>query len=108
MRLCTLLAAAAAACSGASPLPDAGPPDSGAPDGGATPMTATMSLFETAGDAGVRLEAFIAVHAGLTHDYDDGTCTVDRSRPADADAAWLRISGYRAAGQPIVCMNEDG
>jgi hypothetical protein len=102
------------ACSPPPPPPDAGTPDGGTPDAGApdsgqVPMTATMGLFATIGpDAGQRLEAFVSVHAAITHDYDDGTCTADRVRPKDADAAWLRMSGYTAPGQPIVCMNEDG
>lgn len=105
-----LLAVLLGACSPPPPAPDSGTPDAGPADAGPPPaMTATMALFATTGaDAGQRLEAFVSVHAAVTHDYDDGTCFADHVRPKDADAAWLRISGYTAPGQPIVCMNEDG
>jgi hypothetical protein len=88
-------------------VPDAGAPDAGH-DAGAVPMTATMGLFAAESDAGTLLEAFVTVHGAVTHAYDDGPCTADPIALPDADAAWLRMSGYTAPGQPIVCMNGDG
>jgi len=112
MRFLTGLAVLIAGCSAPpSPedggLPDAGPPDGGH-DAGVAAMTATMGLFSAESDAGVLFAAFVTVHAAVSHAYDDGTCTADPAALPAADAAWLRMSGYAAPGQPIVCMNGDG
>ncbi|HZU81899.1 MAG TPA: hypothetical protein VE987_03235 [Polyangiaceae bacterium] len=90
-----------------------------------------LELTGTAiGDAGsvavVELDAFVAFHADGPHDYDDRNgslgCTADhydattRPAPFDADAGWVRMSGFSGgallsgeqAAQPIVCMRAAG
>lgn len=108
-----LMSVVAAACSG-SPGVDAGFDagvdagfDAGVADAGPIAPVATMALFATDSDSGSRLQAFVDVNPGVAHDFDDGACTADRVRPRDGDAAWLRISGYAAPGQPILCTDED-
>ncbi|MBK7862507.1 MAG: hypothetical protein IPJ65_28650 [Archangiaceae bacterium] len=103
MRLPVLTLITLAACAGQPSQTDGGEPQ--IEDAG-TVMTATMSLFETSTpDGGVRFESFVEI-SPLSARYDGG-CELG-PKPSDADGAWLRISGYAAAGQPLVCMNEDG
>jgi hypothetical protein len=99
-----------------------------------TVVLGAMRLFElsgtapsTAGPSAVKvLEAAAAFHAATPGDYDDRQadigCTADhydataRPAPADADAGWLRMSGFTGgallaggqAGQPIVCTRTAG
>ncbi len=100
------------ACSGPQTTADAGfdagtDAGTGPADAGPPAPIAIMGLFATETDAGTRLQAFIEVNGGVAHDFDDGVCTADRVRRRDGDAAWLRISGYTAPGQPILCTDED-
>jgi hypothetical protein len=93
-----------------------------------------MHLFELAGtvatDSGlstvVQLDAAASFHVAVPEDYDNRVagigCTADhydatgKPAPADADAGWLRMSGFTGgpllaggqATQPIVCMREAG
>jgi hypothetical protein len=76
--------------------------------------------------AAKELDAFASFHAGVTHDYDDRQgglgcfadhyATASKPMPADADAGWLRVSGFAAgpllsgslAMQPIQCVRSSG
>ncbi len=99
---------------------------------GSPVVLGTMRLLELTGlvdPAGAMvtfLDAQAAFHASLSHDYDDRQagvgCTADhydaaaKPAPADADAGWLRMSGFTGgqlldaglAAQPIVCTRVSG
>ncbi|MGA7123723.1 MAG: hypothetical protein WBY94_26700 [Polyangiaceae bacterium] len=93
-----------------------------------------MRLFELAGsiatDSGpsavTQLDAAASFHVAVPDDYDDRQagigCTADhydattKPAPADADAGWLRMSGFAGgtllaggpAAQPIICARTGG
>ncbi|HXN30479.1 MAG TPA: hypothetical protein VN894_01400, partial [Polyangiaceae bacterium] len=105
----------------------------GACDAGSVEL-GVMRLFELAGTVPAEggpsavkvLEAAAAFHVAMPDDYDDRQsgigCTADhydaitKPAPTDADAGWLRMSGFTGgmllaggqAGQPIVCMRAAG
>jgi len=108
---------------------DGGSCDSAATCDGGDVVVGTMHLFELAGtvpsDSGpsavTQLDAAAAFHVAVPDDYDDRQggigCTADhydataKPAPTDADAGWLRMSGFAGgtllaggqAAQPIVC-----
>ncbi len=97
-------------------------------------VVGAMRLFELTGnvatDSGLsavtQLEAAASFHVAVPDDYDDRQagigCTADhydattKPAPTDADAGWLRISGFSGgtlrngapAGQPIICARSGG